>query len=300
MKSINMVQSLVESNANLSDQFWKMAERFVRFFHREAGFATIVCNDRGIIAVAHDRTRVGKEHPGSQMILRGDVDDYAVTAEEAAQNVNVKEGFNTPIYIEGRRVGTFGVAASLAVARPVARLGAIILASWIAQLQQQELLQKTAREVSANLDTLNKKIAKAGETFQGVNDRTRETSKDAADKVEKTEKILGTIRQIAQQTYILSLNGSVEAVRAGEHGRAFAVVVEEMARLAQNTRDATARIQEGIADIRNALLNAHAAMEQSSLLFQSNSEMVQAVTPMVNLLKTSINQLEESFKDTMA
>jgi uncharacterized protein YukE len=299
MQSSSMVQPQAASNGKLSDQFWRMAERFVQFFYREAGFRTIVCNEHGVITVAHDKTRIGKVHAGAVSILKGDADDYAVTAEAAAQDANVKEGFNTPIYIDGRRVGTFGLAASLAIAKPVARLGAIILASWITQLRQQELLQQTAHDVSVKLGELNEKITGAGQTFRQVRERMQETSRYAADKVDNTGQILRTIHQIAQQTHILSLNGSVEAARAGEQGRAFTVVVEEMARLAANTRAATGRIEEGVSDISKALADVQAAMEQSSQLFQSNIEMLQSVAPLVSLLQTSINQLEASFRDTM-
>jgi uncharacterized protein YukE len=299
MQSGNMKQPQVTSNGELSDQFWRMADRFVQFFYREAGFPTIVCNEYGVITAAHDKTRIGKVHNGAVSILKGEADHYAVTADEAAQNANVKEGFNTPIYIDGRRVGTFGLAAGLAIAKPVARLGAIVLASWITQLQQQELLQQTAHGVSAKLNELNERITGAGETFREVRGRMQETSRYAADKVDNTEKILRTIHKIAQQTHILSLNGSVEAARAGEQGRAFTVVVEEMARLAANTRVATGSIEEGVADIRNALADVQAAMEKSSQLFQSNIEMLQAVTPLVDLLKRSINELEASFRNTM-
>ncbi len=299
MQSSDRLQLRPTSNGGLSDQFWKMAERFVQFFYREAGFRTIVCDGHGVITVAHDKTRIGKVHAGAVSILNGDADDYSVTAEEAAQNTNVKEGYNTPIYIDGRRVGTFGLAASLAIAKPVARLGAIVLASWITQLRQQELLQQTAQSVAARLNELNERITGAGETFREVKGRMQETSRYAADKVENTEKILRTIHKIAQQTHILSLNGSVEAARAGEPGRAFSVVVEEMARLAANTREATVRIEEGVSDISTALAGVQAAMEQSSQLFQANIEMLQAVTPLVNLLQRSINELEASFRDTM-
>jgi|GEM_PF-890397 len=287
------------SHGELSAQFWTMAERFVQFFYREAGFRTIVCNAQGIITVAHDKTRIGDQHAGAVAILTGKVNEYSVTAEEAAQDANVKEGFNTPIYIDGRCAGTFGLAADLRIAKPVARLGAIVLASWIKQLRQQELLQKTAREVSAKFQAVGEKIATAGKTFQDVNEHMQQTSKYAAAKVDNTDDILKTVRQIAQQTQILSINGSVEAARAGEYGRPFAVVVDEMARLAENTRAATVRIQESIEEIRSAITNVHEAIEQSSQLFQSNLETLQAIAPMVELLKSSINELEASFRDTM-
>jgi sugar diacid utilization regulator len=103
-----------------------VAERFVTFVNREAGAPVIVCDERGVIAHATVRSRVGGIHPGcihpgSQRILRGETREALVTPEMEAADPRMKTGCNSPIVVGGRTVGTFGVAGELEVA-----LGSIV------------------------------------------------------------------------------------------------------------------------------------------------------------------------------
>jgi len=86
--------------------------------------------------------------------------------------------------------------------------------------------------------------------------------------------IVATVQDIAQQTQILSIYGSIEAARAGEYGRAFAVVVDEMGRLAQSTGEATSEIKEPLSEIFNAVRTVHSSIDKSSSLFQDNLRMI--------------------------
>jgi methyl-accepting chemotaxis protein len=139
--------------------------------------------------------------------------------------------------------------------------------------------RKVVNRTTETINSLSKSISRASSAIQKVEGDTKNVGT-----------VLEVIRSIAEQTNLLALNAAIEAARAGEQGRGFAVVADEVRILASRTQGATQEIQQMIESLQTGTQEAVKLMTESSEFSQKGVEQTlkagDALVGIVNAVST--------------
>lgn len=152
---------------------------------------------------------------------------------------------------------------------------------------ETEILQTQGKEGRSRIDAGEESVRQLDAEI----DKSYEIVKELSDNTHAISGLLATIEGIAQQTNLLALNAAIEAARAGEQGRGFAVVADEVRSLSQRTQASTEEIQGMISKLRKSSDHAMKSMSNSKEMTDVTTDLVVKNAEMVETIFASIDRL---------
>lgn len=234
--------------------------------------------------------------------IRGIISQIAQTSEQVSSSAEELQANASQM-----AAGAEEVAAQAAT---VATAGEQMSATSGDIAQNCQMASEGSQQASAAAVAGARVVDETIQVMTSISDRVRSSAKaveSLGSRSDQIGEIVGTIEDIADQTNLLALNAAIEAARAGEQGRGFAVVADEVRALAERTTRATREIGEMIKAIQQETKGAVVAMEEGVVEVAKGSEKaadsgsaLEQILQQINDVNSQIHQVATAAEEQTA
>ena len=257
------------------------------------------------------KTRSGKENSGARATLSAIL--YGIPSAIAALallgyfvtrsiSVQLKESINqlasssSQILATTTQVASGAAETATAVSETTATVEEVKQTAQLAS-QKAKNVSESAQKASQTAVAGKKSVDDSVKVMQGIQDRMAQIAERVVELSEQGQtigEIIVSVNDLAEQSSILAVNAAIEANKAGEHGKGFAVVAQEIKNLAEQSKQATARVRSILTEIQKGTSSAALAAEQGAKVVEEGVRQSRAAGESISLLSESINEAAQA------
>jgi methyl-accepting chemotaxis protein len=215
------------------------------------------------------------------------------TIQEAKNSANENASVSSELHSTSMQIGQNAEASMLIVQDTITEIHEIksfIESSVLLSEKTKESIESSSIKLQLVLTDMNKlksDVSNASELESTLASKLEHMSTEAA----QVKQILVVISDIADQTNLLALNAAIEAARAGEHGRGFAVVADEVRKLAERTQKSLTEINATINVIVQSIMDSS---EQMNFNAKNIERLVEISETVENVVEETVSSMQES------
>ncbi|WP_159884696.1 methyl-accepting chemotaxis protein [Paenibacillus puerhi] len=257
------------------DEFGQMAEHFNHMIDTQRKVLLMVSELSTSAGMTSQQLAASAEQTGQAAeTIAESVQNVAIGAELQEQQTTEASRAMTEMAVGVGRVAesSSGVTESIQDVVQQTKAGSERIQQAI---EQMNAVQQTSRQSEAAIERLQVRSVEIGS-------------------------IMELISQISMQTNLLALNAGIEAARAGEHGRGFAIVAGEVRKLAEQTKDAAAKVEELLEEIRNETEKAAAAARSGSAEVRMGVESVTETGHIFTVITAEMGTVQSQMEEVSA
>lgn len=213
---------------------------------------------------------------------KGSIADKAITSGKVVSSITPATvfGFPTkalgiPIIENGQVVGAISMAKSLEKQNAISDLS--------------NNLYNSLTQISSAINEFSTSLQNMAQFNTMIQENIEITKKEA----ENTDDILNFISNVAKQTNLLGLNAAIESARAGEMGKGFSVVAQEIRKLSNSSNESVNQINKILKNIQNSINDISNKINESNEVFQQQAGTIEEITSAIETLYSNSEVLKE-------
>lgn len=158
--------------------------------------------------------------------------------------------------------------------------------------KEMELKFIESRNTFNNIFKMIEGVAENSQSVKIKNSEVYIIVKELKEKTSKVLMIIDIIREISEKTNLLALNAAIESARAGEYGRGFSVVAEEIRKLAEQSKESSNEINNIIKDLEKEVLNVSKSINEVTEIINEEEKIVKDTTNGLHTITDGLDKME--------